>query len=132
MSTDDQVARAMLDNQAFALMGRLHVALRRGSGRVTDIEYMRIDPKYCRHVLDLVAGSESEDLRQIGRKLDALYFGEHGLFNLPESRPLLARAGAGLQAPQLRQQDMVLPELMASRAADAAPAADRAYIGRLR
>jgi Amt family ammonium transporter len=43
-------------NQAFALMGRLHVILRRQSGRITDIEYMRIDPGYCRYLLELASG----------------------------------------------------------------------------
>lgn len=135
MSTYDQVTRMVLDNQAFALMGRLHVTLRRGTGRVTDIEYMRIDPGYCRHVLDLVAGSDNAELRQIGLKLEEIYFGPNGLFVRAVSMPLLARAvatPAPLATSSLRAQadDIVAPELVASREAGAA--GERAYVGRLR
>jgi hypothetical protein len=135
MSTYDQVTRMVLDNQAFALMGRLHVTLRRGTGRVTDIEFMRIDPGYCRHVLDLVASSDNAELRQIGLKLEEIYFGPNGLFVRPASAPLLARTVA-TQAPLAAQgrraqaDEIVAPDLGASREAGAA--AERAYIGRLR
>lgn len=132
MSTYDQVARTVLDNQAFALMGRLHVALRRGSGRVTDIEYMRIDPNYCRHILDLVATSEIEDLRQIGRKLEAIYFGENGLFVRAAGKPLLERINATAPAQRTLPREIMMPELVTSRVAETAPAAERAYVGRLR
>jgi hypothetical protein len=44
MSAHEQATHAALENQAFSLMGRLHVTLRRQNGRVTDIEYMRIAP----------------------------------------------------------------------------------------
>lgn len=135
MSTYDQVTRMVLDNQAFALMGRLHVTLRRGTGRVTDIEFMRIDPGYCRHVLDLVAGSDNAELRQIGLKLEEIYFGPNGLFVRAVSMPLLARVTnpAATAAAPVRHKDqepIAAPELVASR--EAAPAAERAYIGRLR
>ena len=135
MSTYDQVTRTVLENQAFALMGRLHVTLRRGTGRVTDIEFMRIDPGYCRHVLDLVAGSDNEELRQIGLKLEEIYFGPNGLFVRPVSTPLLARAVATPAPPAakgLRTQadEIVAPELVASREARATT--ERAYVGRLR
>ena len=135
MSTYDQVTRMVLENQAFALMGRLHVALRRGTGRVTDIEFMRIDPGYCRHVLDLVAGSDNLELRQIGLKLEEIYFGPNGLFVRPASTPLLARAVAtqvplATQGPRAQTEEIVAPELVASR--EARSAGERAYVGRLR
>jgi len=118
MNTVDQTTRAGLDNQTFALMGRLYVALRRG-GRVTDIEYMRIDADYCRHVLALAAASDNEDLRQIGLKLEAIYFGENGLFVL--------------QAREAAAAERVLDDLMMPAGTkEAEPAEDRPYIGRLR
>jgi len=121
--SDEHQTRAALENHAFALMGRLHVILRRQTGRVTDIEYMRIDPAYCRYLLKLVALSDNADLRDIGIKLEEIYFGPDGLFVKEEPRPLLAR----------------LTEQQAAPAQSSAPAApgnedpvDRGYIGRLR
>jgi hypothetical protein len=83
---------ASLENQAFALMGRLHVALRRQTGRVTDVEYMRIDPAYCRHVLEMTSKMPSPDLLELCAKLEEVYFGAEGLFvRAPPRIPLLAR-----------------------------------------
>ncbi|MDQ1815202.1 hypothetical protein RBA41_18035 [Massilia sp. CCM 9210] len=65
MSTIAQITLANVENQAFALMSRLHVILRRGQGRVTDIEYMHIDPAYCRHVPGLANATGNDDVRQI-------------------------------------------------------------------
>lgn len=117
MSALDQVNLTALENQAFALMSRLHVILRRQNGRITDIEYMRIDPGYCRHVLDLAARMEGEDLAQICEKLEALYFGPEGLFvrALPKP-PLLARLGT---PPASEKPSPPAEE-------------ERAYVGRLR
>ncbi|GIZ51402.1 hypothetical protein [Noviherbaspirillum aridicola] len=118
MSALEQVNLTTLENQAFALMSRLHVILRRQNGRITDIEYMRIDPGYCRHVLDLAARMDGDDLAQICEKLEALYFGPDGLFvRTPPKPPLLARLAPQQAAEKPRQ-----------------PQADeeRAYVGRLR
>jgi hypothetical protein len=80
MNAHDIVNLQTLENQAFALAARLHVILRREKGRVTDIEYMRQDPAYCRHVLSLVDSAEPDDVRSLCSKLEDLYFGAHGLF----------------------------------------------------
>ena len=123
--SDGHHTRAALENQAFALMGRLHVILRRQTGRVTDIEYMRIDPAYCRYLLKLASLSDNADLRDIGFKLDEIYFGPEGLFVKNEPRPLLARLTEEEARP-----------LPAQPAAPSAPKSDdevdRGYIGRLR
>lgn len=121
MSALEQVTLTTLENQAFALMSRLHVILRRQNGRITDIEYMRIDPGYCRHVLDLAARMEGEDLPQICAKLEELYFGPEGLFvrAMPKP-PLMTRLAS--QAPTEK------PE--ATRLTD--EDVDRTYVGRLR
>ncbi|WP_404932217.1 hypothetical protein HF313_10575 [Massilia atriviolacea] len=92
MTTAEQISIAHLENQAFALMSRLHVILRRGQGRVTDIDYMRVDPGYCRHVLELANASGNDDLRQIAARLQEVYFGAGGLFVTVVKEPLLARA----------------------------------------
>jgi len=133
---DDHQNRAALENQAFALMGRLHVTLRRQTGRVTDIEYMRIDPAYCRYLLKMASISPNEDLQEISTKLQEIFFGEDGLFVRSEPRqPLLTRLTEHHDAPS--------PAPAAQPATPATPAAspssngpedpvDRGYIGRLR
>jgi hypothetical protein len=80
MNAHEMVNLQTLENQTFALAARLHVILRREMGRITDVEYMRLDPAYCRHVLDLVGSAEPEEVRSLCSKLDDLYFGSHGLF----------------------------------------------------
>jgi hypothetical protein len=137
---------ASLENLAFSLMGRLHVALRRQTGRVTDIEYMRLDPAYCRHVLDMAAKTANEDVAQICTKLEEIYFGVEGLFVRPAPRqPLLARlttptapaAPAVAVAPVSVAPPAVAepaPEMQTDPAAplDHGALVDQTYIGRLR
>ena len=95
---------------------------------------MRIDPGYCRHVLALAAASGNEDLRQIGLKLEEIYFGENGLFMRATGMSMMARAGAmqagqfGTQPARMLDDGIMMPGLVAVEV----PAADRAYIGRLR
>jgi hypothetical protein len=94
MSTDHNTL-ASLENQAFSLMARLHVIIRRQSGRVTDIEYMRIDPVYCRHVLNMALDMQNDDLPPICEKLQEIYFGPEGLFvRTAPKHPLLSRLRA--------------------------------------
>jgi hypothetical protein len=111
-------------------MGRLHVNLRRQSGRVIDIEYMRIDPAYCRYLLKMASLSTSEEVQEIGQKLQEVFFGEEGLFVRTEPRqPLLAR----LQEPAAAAPSAA-PATPANTTAatDNADPVDRGYIGRLR
>ena len=75
-----EVSHAEQENQAFSLMSRLHVIFRRQNVRVTDIEYMRISPAYCRHILDLAKQSALPDVDQIADRLEQLFFGDKGLF----------------------------------------------------
>ena len=82
---------ALSDNLAFSLMARMHVILRRQNERVIDIEYMRIDPVYCRYILDLALQSPNTDLHDIAVKLNDIYFGEQGLFVVTESVPLIGK-----------------------------------------
>ncbi|NHZ89078.1 hypothetical protein F2P45_08615 [Massilia sp. CCM 8733] len=130
MTTNEQITMAHLENQAFALMSRLHVILRRGQGRVTDIEYMRVDPAYCRHVLGLALASGNEDLLQIGARLQEIYFGTGGLFVTVATTPLLARVpaqqGAPVQAPSAGLA-AAAPAALSARAASV-----QSYVGRLR
>lgn len=128
--SEEHHSRAELETHAFALMGRLHVNLRRQSGRVIDIEYMRIDPGYCRYLLKMASLSTSDEVQELGQKLQEVFFGTEGLFVRTEPRqPLLTR----LQEPATE------PAAATPAAPSAAPATpesgdpvDRGYIGRLR
>lgn len=120
MNAQQRVTLAQLDTQAFALMGRLHVILRRETGRVTDIEYMRHDPDYCRHVLDLAGQVGNDALPEICARLREIFFGEDGLFMVQPSLPLLAPRVPPTAAPSL-------PAGTASPEAE-----EQAYVGRLR
>ena len=128
--TEEHHSRAELETHAFALMGRLHVNLRRQSGRVIDIEYMRIDPAYCRYLLKMASLSTSEEVQEIGQKLQEVFFGEEGLFVRTEPRqPLLAR----LQEPAAAAPAAAPATSTTTPAAtDNADPVDRGYIGRLR
>jgi hypothetical protein len=129
MTAHQQTTMAALENQAFALMGRLHVILRRQSGRITDIEYMRTDPAYCRHVLQLALQTPVEDVHQICEKLQEIYFGNEGLFvRSPPKAPLITRFGNPTVPPPAH------PQASAEKSASHSPDehVDRTYIGRLR
>lgn len=127
MSTVQRAALAHLDTQAFALMGRLHVILRRESGRVTDIEYMRIDPAYCKHVLELANQIQHEALPEICVRLREIFFGPDGLFLSQTAKPVLS------------PRTLPLPDAPESSASPAAASEEsstatieQTYVGRLR
>lgn len=127
--SDEHHTRAALENQAFALMGRLHVTLRRQTGRVTDIEYMRINPDYCRYLLKMAASSDNADLQDLSVKLQEVFFGEEGLFVRAEPKaPLLARLTEPPAAPAAPAPVPAKP----STGPDPDDPVDRGYIGRLR
>jgi hypothetical protein len=108
------------ESQAFGLMGRLHVLLRREIGRVTDIKYMSTNPEYCAHVLELAFAVANPDLHAISERLEEIYFGENGLF---ENSPLRPLRGA---APMVKALAVSPPAVELS--ADE----DQHYVGRLR
>jgi hypothetical protein len=125
--SDEHHTRAALENQAFALMGRLHVTLRRQTGRVTDIEYMRINPDYCRYLLKMASLSDNADLQELSVKLQDIFFGDEGLFVRAEPKPpLLTRLTEQAAAPTAPAKPA------ASTPSDSDDPVDRGYIGRLR
>lgn len=131
MSAHQMAHMAELENQAFSLMGRLHVVLRREAGRITDVEYMRIDPAYCRHLIQIALQSGHADLEKIGERLDAIYFGEDGLFVVaPPRPPLLARLGTGMPSAPAKAP---VPSAVGPAETPAAPPdSNQHYVGRLR
>lgn len=131
--SEEYNSRASLENQAFALMGRMHVMLRRQSGRVTDIEYMHIDPGYCRYLLKMASLSPNEDLQEIGLRLQEIFFGDDGLFVRKEPKaPLLSRMSTDPEPPPAAPttRPVVTPPAASPSSTD--DQVDRGYIGRLR
>jgi hypothetical protein len=124
MMAAQQVTLSALENQAFALMSRLHVIMRRESGRVTDIEYMRLDPQYCRHVLGLAEATGNADLQGICARLGDIYFAPGGLFP-PAKKPVPPQMAepAGLA----RDEDAPVVATLTAKAK-----AVQSYVGRLR
>jgi hypothetical protein len=142
----DQNTLAGLENQAFALMARMHVIIRRQSGRVTDIEYMRLDPVYCRHVLKMARDLPNDDLPQLCEKLQEIYFGPEGLFvRAPPRQPLMSRLSntsdeaqmGGTASSASSAETEPLPAQSEKEASEQHhielnEALEKAYIGRLR
>ncbi len=114
---------ATLDNHGFALIARLHVILRRQKGRITDIDYMRANPTYFRHVLSLIDATDPDEVRELCTKLEEVYFGPGGLFAL--LTPPKAAVAAALPGP------VEIPALLAAQSGKAA-SVNQKYIGRLR
>lgn len=127
MSSLQKTALAQLDTQAFALMGRLHVILRRESGRVTDIEYMRIDPAYCKHVLALAGQLQHDAMPEICARIQEIFFGPDGLFVAQAAKPSLSpRTATAPEAPEQASPAEAGPDEAS------APAKEQTYVGRLR
>ncbi len=134
MSTSSLIQNAMSDNLAFSLMARLHVILRRQNGRVTDIEYMRVNPGYCRTILDMAQQLPNPDLHDICQKLEEIYFGEDGLFVTPAPpTPLLNRLAVRKQASS-KPDESSMPDMtrIPAPVLDHNAMVDQTYIGRLR
>lgn len=61
----------MLDSEKFAIAARLHVALRRANGRVTDVEWLLKSPEYAREIIKVARGEPNPDLNGLADKLEA-------------------------------------------------------------
>ena len=136
MSGNSQTAQSTLENQAFALMGRIHILLRRETGRVTDIKYMSINPEYCLHVIEMGSKAADPILKSMCDTLKEIYFGESGLFGaiqLTKSRKTVAAmpssATLSSRVSQPLESRSTASLLKAGLTADAS---DQHYVGRLR
>jgi len=136
-----QTVKSALDNQVFSLLARLHVIFRREINRITDIEYMRVSPEYCRYILNLAAQSTIPDLQQIAVKLDALFFGPTGLFvRFPEKLPpakdnketTVQAMLVGVQSTPSAAVSNSSATFSRSGELDSASVNEVAYVGRLR
>lgn len=117
------------ESQAFGLMGRLHVLLRREIGRVTDIKYMSVNPEYCLHVLELANSTSNSDLQTMAHKLEDIYFGEGGLFADSSIKPrrMMVASSSRVSIPI----EHSVHEASESEQ-DQAVESDQHYVGRLR
>ena len=53
------------DSEIFALIGRIHVLMRRSLNRITDVDYMKENKEYARAIVALAEGSGQEELAQL-------------------------------------------------------------------
>ncbi|MES2901211.1 MAG: hypothetical protein V4723_15885 [Pseudomonadota bacterium] len=110
------------ETQGLALLSKLHDILRRQKARIIDIEYMRANPVYFRHVLGLIVEADSADLRGLRGDLATLYLAPGGLFGLlPPPAPV--------SAPVLLVQEAPAQPAPAS---SIAASVSQKYVGRLR
>lgn len=126
----NQTSIDAVESQAFGLMGRLHVLLRREIGRVTDIKYMTTNPEYCLHVLELANSTANADLHAMCHKLEDIYFGEGGLFANSAHKPrrLMVAASSRVSIPI----EHAVPEVIEVSEPELAVESDQHYVGRLR
>jgi len=119
-----------MESQAFGLMGRLHVLLRREIGRVTDIKYMSTNPEYCLHVLELANSTSNTDLQAMSHKLEEIYFAEGGLFADSPVKPrrLTVASSSRVSIPI----EHATPEIVETTHSEIAVESDQHYVGRLR
>lgn len=57
------------DSHIYGLLGRIHVLMRRILNRITDVEYMRINPEYTREIMRIAATTGHEELMELCVKL---------------------------------------------------------------
>jgi hypothetical protein len=57
------------DSEIFALIGRIHVLMRRTANRITDVDYMRENKEYARHIVHQAEATGHEELLQLAAKL---------------------------------------------------------------
>ncbi|RYY02781.1 MAG: hypothetical protein EOO53_11090 [Gammaproteobacteria bacterium] len=122
----------LLESQAFGLMGRLHVLLRREIGRVTDIKYMSSNPEYCAHVLELASSVANPDLHAMCEKLEEIYFGEGGLFADSYVKPRRMLASSSRVSIPIAHTVQTPVEPAEPAPPEAGAEADQHYVGRLR
>jgi hypothetical protein len=62
----------MSDSEIFAVLGRIHVILRREGSRITDIEWARSNRDYAREIVRLCRHSKHPDLAGLAARLAGL------------------------------------------------------------
>lgn len=63
----------MMNNDRLAVAAHLHTALRRRTGRITDVEWLARDDTYAREVLRLaLAQADAPELLALAHRLQAL------------------------------------------------------------
>ncbi|WP_028310631.1 hypothetical protein [Derxia gummosa] len=67
-----------IDSNTLAIAARMHVALRRKTGRVTDTEWMASNADYAREVLRVARAADDGELDAIAARLEAAVFRNGG------------------------------------------------------
>jgi len=109
-------------SEIFAVLGRIHVLLRRDLNRITDIEWAGVNKAYAQEVVRLCSTGTHADLPMLGAKLAEML----------DLAPRQPQAGARTSAP-LPPMGPVTETALAEVAATArAGAAGQRYQGGLR
>ena len=65
------------DDVIYGLLGRVHILMRRVTGRVTDVEYMKVNKPYAREIVRLGQEAGNDELESVTSRLwDAMDLGE--------------------------------------------------------
>jgi len=113
--------------EVFAVLGRIHVLLRRDLNRITDIEWASVNKPYAIEVTRLCATANHPDLKALAVRLSEL------LELNPAAKPGSAAAGRHHPVPQPMgpATEAAVAEVTAQAAASGAPSGPR-YIGGVR
>lgn len=109
------------DSTRIALAARIHVALRRKTGRVTDTEWMAQDPTYASEIIRVCRAEGEEELMALADKLDAA---------MQPLRPRVVKPVAPPPVAQPVWADSDLQQLEAARERERK--IEQRYVGRLR
>jgi hypothetical protein len=104
-------------SEVFAVLGRIHVLLRRDLNRITDIEWAAVNKAYALEVVKLCAKGAHPDLNMLAGKLTEMM----------DLAPKAGSTGSRAPAPMGPNTEAALAEVSAS----ARPAGPR-YLGGLR
>ncbi|WP_290871279.1 hypothetical protein [Aquabacterium sp.] len=112
------------DSARIALAARIHVALRRKTGRVTDTEWMASNVAYANEVIRLCRAEDTEELTMLAGKMEAA---------MESLKPRLAKPAASAPAPALAANS-VWPESVhqAEAVRERERKVEQRYVGRLR
>ena len=65
------------DSARLALAARIHVHLRRKTGRVTDTEWLAINNDYAAEIIRVCRAEQDEELQKLAQKLEEAFAARH-------------------------------------------------------
>jgi len=112
----------MLETEAFSVAARLYVVMRQKVGRITDVQWMLMNPDYAQEVIRLAREQAGSELPELASRFEAILASRKG------AAPAVRRASP---VPQPAEQSGA-PGRSAAAPAPANEDAPSRYVGRLR